>query len=534
MELRPYQRASVDALYAYWREGGGSPLLVLPTGAGKSLVAATIVRELLEGWPEMRIGVVTHVKELIAQNFMELMRLWPSAPAGVHSAGLGRRDLRSKVLFMGIQSVWRRTAELGAFDVLLVDEAHLIPRDADTMYGKFIAALRERTPDMRLVGLTATPYRLDSGRLDDGDGSLFDAIAYEANVKDLIEQGYLSPLISKAPGQEIDVGGVHRRAGDFIPAELEAAAMADGMVQANVKEMVAHGQERRAWIVFCAGVEHAKAVRDEVRAYGFTCETVTGEMEAKERDATIRAFRQGQIRCLTSVGVLTTGFNVPHVDLISLMRPTQSAGLYVQSVGRGFRLAEGKENCLVLDFAGNVRRHGPVDMVEIKAPGEGDGEAPVKECPDCHSYVHAALRLCLDCGHEFPAPDPEDKLEAAADTTPILSGALQPPEEVGVTDWEGRLHTPRDPDKPVSLCVTYYGGMLAYREWVCPEHEGFARAKFEKWWRQHGGHTPAPTSVIDAQSRWGELTMPVALKVRRKDKFWDIMGRTFAPVGEAA
>jgi len=138
IQLRPYQRASIDALYSYWSEGGGNGLIVLPTGAGKSLVLASLVKELLGQYPTLRIGCITHVKELIVQNFQELIRLWPDAPAGIFSAGVGRRDTHSRILFCGIQSVWNKTDVLGKFDVLIVDEAHLIPRNVDTTYGKFI------------------------------------------------------------------------------------------------------------------------------------------------------------------------------------------------------------------------------------------------------------------------------------------------------------------------------------------------------------------------------------------------------------
>jgi DNA repair protein RadD len=190
LTLRDYQRASLDALYAYWADGGGNGLIVLPTGAGKSLVIAALVHELLQGWPDLRICIVTHVRELIAQDFKELIGFWPGAPAGIYSAGLGQRDAHARILFCGIQSVWNKVGRLGAFDAVIVDEAHLIPRKADTSYGRFLESLRHLTPDLRVVGLTASPYRLDSGCLDQGDGALFDRVVYDANVGDLIQAGY--------------------------------------------------------------------------------------------------------------------------------------------------------------------------------------------------------------------------------------------------------------------------------------------------------------------------------------------------------
>ena len=147
--LRAYQRAALDALPPYWANGGDNPLIVCPTGAGKSVILATFVREALEAWPKTRIVSVTHVKELIAQNHAALLRWWPEAPTGIYSAGLNQRNTSARVLFCGIQSVHKRTRQIGFADLLIVDEAHLIPKTANTMYGRFIAGLREINPGMK-------------------------------------------------------------------------------------------------------------------------------------------------------------------------------------------------------------------------------------------------------------------------------------------------------------------------------------------------------------------------------------------------
>ena len=532
MRLRPYQRESIDAIYSYWQAGGGNPLIVLPTAAGKSLVAATLVRELCDAYQCLRIGVVTHVKELIAQNFGELLRYWPQAPAGIYSAGIGRRDTRSQILFCGIQSVHNKVDRIGGFDVLIVDEAHLIPRSSDTMYGKFIKRLRDEIPDMRIVGLTATPYRLDSGRLDQGRDKIFDSIAYEANISDLIEQRYLSQLVSKGTVTKLDVTGVGRRGGDYIPGQLEKAVNTDEITRSAVAEIVGYGADRRAWIVFCAGVDHAHAVRDEIRSHGVICETVIGETPSSERDRIIGAFRAGGIKCLTSVGVLTTGFNVPHVDLIALLRPTQSCGLYVQSVGRGFRLANGKQNCLVLDFAGNVRRHGPVDAVVVKDAASDDekGEPLAKECPACMTLVALAARTCPTCGHEWPAPEPQEKHAPSADAAPILSR--------GVPVWidvdSVRYYKHEKQGSPPSLRVEYQCGFITHKEWVCIEHQGFARSKAETWWRRADLYGCIPSNVDQALTQVPRLNNPTAIQIQPDGKFFRVVGRRYAKPAEAA
>jgi DNA repair protein RadD len=543
LALRPYQREALDALYAYWQGGGGNGLLVLPTGAGKSLVIATLARELLEGFPGIRIGIVTHVKELIAQNAQELIRAWPGAPVGIYSAGLGRRDVHSRILFMGIQSVHRKVDHLGDIDVLIVDEAHLIPRSSDTMYGRFLGDLRARVPDMRIVGLTATPYRLDSGRLDRGREALFDDVVYEVNVRDLIEAGYLSRLISKATLQEISTSGVGVRGGEFIPGQLQAAARRPSVVVNAVREIIQLGADRRGWLAFCTGVEHATDVRDCMREQGITCEMVTGDTDAAERDSIIARYKRREIRCLTSIAVLTTGFNAPHVDLIAMLRPTLSTGLYIQMVGRGFRLADGKDDCLVLDFAGNVRRHGPVDAVTVKRePGGGREQDEMKvkpesvlgrACPTCKTISHISRPACETCGYEWPRLD-KPKHQATAEVAPILTTEAPADRWLEVRDVAYERH--EKAGAPPSLRVEYLSGPRVYREWVCLEHSGFAREKAGMVWRRLGGLLPIPQSVDEALERLEELATVTGIRVKEQGKYPEVIARRIetAPRQEAA
>ena len=531
LELRPYQRDAINSVYSFWESGGGNPLIVIPTAGGKSLVIASMVHELCEQYHGLRIGIVTHVKELISQNYAELIRHWPQAPAGIYSAGIGRRDASAQILLCGIQSVHNRIKQLGGFDVLIVDEAHLIPRKSSTMYGRFIDSLRNEIPDMRVAGLTATPYRLDSGRLDQGDDKLFDKVVYEISVPDLIDKGFLSHLISKATATVLDVSGVGKRCGDYIPSQLEAAVNKSNVTSAAVAEIVRYGADRHAWLAFCAGVDHAHSVRDAMRSHGVACEMVLGETHLGERDRIIKAFSNKQLRCLVTVGVLTTGFNAPHIDLIAMLRPTQSCGLYVQQVGRGFRIAEGKENCLVLDFAGNIKRHGPVDAVEARNEASSGGGKPLaKECPKCSSLVALASRACPACGFEWPAPDAEDKHEATADAdATILSRGA--PAWVAVDDV--RYYKHEKPGSQPSMRVEHLCGLIKHREWVCLEHFGYARQKAEIWWRQ-AGKMPIPVNVDDALLRISELRSPSAIQVRPDGRFFQIIRRRFDRVMEAA
>ena len=535
---RPFQREAVDALYSYWAHGGGNGLLVIPTGGGKSFILALICMELLARYPHMRIGIVTDVKELISQNASELIGVWQQAPVGIYSAGLGRRDLRSRILFMGIQSVHGKVDLLGSFDLLLIDEAHMIPRKADTMYGRFIARCREKTPDMRVVGLTATPYRLDSGRLDRGEGRLFDDVVYEAFVGDLIADGYLSPLFSKATLARINTEGLHRRDGDFIKSEMDERARIPSVVEMAVNEIIELGRDRAGWLAFCTSIEHANEVRDQIRKRGFSCESVTSETAG--RDRIVRQYKARQIRCLTTVGVLTKGFNAPHIDLLAMLRPTLSTGLYVQMVGRAFRLAPGKANALILDFAGNVSRHGPVDAVSPQREGGGgpepkereeapEAEAGVKakECPDCQLLVPVHDPKCA-CGYEWPVAPARH--EARALNVAILSSELAEPEWYPVVDIRYSRHEKFD--APPSLKVTYTveSGQV-YAQWVCFEHATGAKTRAHEWWKRLGANHPVPETVANAEARKDELRKVTHIRVKLPsggEKFPQIVGYRLA------
>jgi DNA repair protein RadD len=273
MLLRPYQRAAIDALYDYFSGNAGNPLVVMPTGTGKSVVIASFIREAIHAYPETRILMLTHVKELIQQNFQALLNMWPEAPGGIYSAGLSRRDIHAQVLFAGIQSIHKRAARVQRCDLVIIDEAHLLSRTDGSMYRAFLSELNSINAGMlKVVGFTATPYRMDSGLLHVGKDRVFTDIAYSVPILDMIAQGYLSTVIPKQTQTQLDVSSVGTRGGEFIAKDLEAAVDRDEVTRAAVAEIVQHGAERGSWLVFCSGVDHALHVRDAIR--DFACRDI--------------------------------------------------------------------------------------------------------------------------------------------------------------------------------------------------------------------------------------------------------------------
>lgn len=532
LELRDYQEKALSDLWEWFGHNPtGNPLIVLPTGAGKSLVQAELLARVFEADPKSRVICVTHSRELVSQNFAELIGLWPEAPAGIYSAGLNRRDLHSRIVFCSIQSVFRRAFQLQQCDLVIIDEAHMLPRKSDTMYQKFLSDLKTINPGMRVIGMTATAYRLDSGMLTDGEGALFTDVAHETNVMELFDEGYLCPPHTwRQKKGEIDTKGVGTRLGDYIMAQLEVAALDESSINAIADETCMAGADRKGWIVFGVSVAHCEALRDAIKARGITCECVFGETEKGDRNRLISEFKAQKIRCLVSRDVLSIGFNARHVDLITLARPTKSTGLYVQQVGRGTRLSPetGKENCIVLDFAGAIATHGPFDSPFLpKAKGKGTGADPFKECPECGCACGTMTRICPSCGEEFPPP--ERVVHAVPDAKPILSVE---PEWLPVSAVTYKRHTKQGGTD--SMKVTYQVGLGFHSEWVCLGHTGFARSKAETWWRRRDAG-PIPRGVTEAlEVAEYVLARPTHIRVKKEGQYDRIVGYQFAAQAVAA
>ncbi len=519
LELRPYQRATIDGLYNYWSDRkGDNPIIVAPTGSGKSLIIAHLIKDAMS-YPGTRVLMLTHVKELIQQNADELLGLCPELKddIGFYSASLKKKVLRKPITFAGIQSIHKRAYDMvPAPDLVIVDEAHLIPKTDGTRYNKFLADLRTCNPGVKVVGLTATPYRLDSGWLHEGENAIFDGIAYDIPVADLMEQGFLAPVISKSGVKTIDLSNVGKRGGEYIESELAKAASDPELVTETVAEIVRYGADRKAWLVFACGVNHAELLRAEFETHGIAADVVTGADSMGDRADKIERFRRGESKCLINVNVLTTGFNVPHVDLVAMVRATESTGLYIQIVGRGTRIAPGKENCLVLDYGDNVIRHGFIDKIKPKIKGQSqDGEAPTKKCPECLTVNHAAVKVCIDCGFQFPPPqfNHGTKAYSGAMISTQVNAEWVDVDDVGYSRW-------RKEGKPDSIRVTYYCGLIKVSEWLCPDHGGYAAERYTKRKPSLGATAMTTEEAMHECDTW---IKPRRIKVKPNDKFYDIV-----------
>jgi len=525
MKLRPYQAVAVESLFKYFNQHTGSPIIILPTASGKSVIQAAFLKRVFE-YPGQRVLLATHVKELIQQNVDRLLDLWPDAPVGIYSAGLGQRDLAQPITAVGIQSVHKRAIEFGHVDLVIVDECHLIPKAGDGMYRNFLDALKVTNPAVKVVGMTATPYRMGSGYLHKGEGAIFSDIAYEACVPELVRDGFVCPLVSKAGATRADLTKVKKRGGEYIGASLEEAMNVQALIEAAVAEILHFCANRNSWLVFCAGVKHAEAVCAELQKH-VAAACVTGKTPADERARILKDFKAGRLCAITNMNVLTTGFDAPNIDAIIMLRPTLSPGLFYQMAGRGMRLHPSKQDTLVLDFAGNTMRHGPIDQIRVGKAKAENGAPPARECPGCQSVLAIHVKVCPDCGHVFVVEArPETARHAAkAGDLPILSdGKRKDQPSVAVDKVRYVVHN--KPGKPPSMRVIYHCGMLTHSEWVCLEHGGYAAQKAGEWWVGRGG-LPVPATTAEALKRADELKPPATITIDTSGKYANITWYTW-------
>lgn len=525
--INPYdcQQAGATALI----ESDGNPLAVYATGCGKSIVIAEVCRRL-----DTRTLTLAPTRELCEQNERAMLAVWPEADVGIVCAGLKRREYAARNVIATIHSIYSLHKQsklelIGDRGLITIDEAHLVPAGEVGMFRAIIKALSPR----KVMGATATPYRLESGRLDEGDDRLFDRVVYQFGLREGIDwrgpngKRLLLPLVAKKTASEIDTSGVKSRAGDFIEKDLEERANTAALVNEAADEILRYADGRKRWLAFCCGTDHSKHVADVLKARDITAAALTYLTPSEDRKKTIAAYRRGEITCLCGCNIFTTGFNVPEVDLIAFLRPTKSPGLYVQMAGRGTRYADGKTDCVVLDFARNIQRLGPVDDPMIPEPKE-EGKGSVKDrakttpmkmkaCRECNTYTIAADSYCSQCGHVFEKKSPPAKHGTVASDAPIMSEELvwREVRRIGVFQHS-------KPEKPPSLKVAYLTDEGKWiPQWLAFDHPKasyFARRN----WRDLGGRLPEPHSTAEALRRRNEIKKPDAIGLKRDGDFWRV------------
>lgn len=539
IETRWYQEAADQALWQYFashpavKDGviqSRNPLCALPTGTGKSVCIAKFAYGAMCAYPQTRILMLTHVKELIEQNAKKLLEIWPEAPLGVFSAGLKRKEVNA-ITYAGVQTIINHLDKLGHIDIIIIDEAHLLSPKDDGRYKDIITRLRAVNPYLVVVGYTATPYRVGIGCLTNNGiftDTAIDLTTLEAFNR-LVNEGFLAPLVTRRRGNiAVDTSNVGLSNGEFKANELQEAADNTALTNAIVYDILstAYSSGRSSALIFAAGVDHARHVSECFSYYGIEVPAVHSKMDSGQRDGILRDFKAGRYWGLVNNNILTTGFDHPPVDFIACIRPTTSTGLWVQMLGRGTRPAPGKANCLVHDYAGNTERLGPINDPAIpRMRGQsGPGDPPVWCCPACGTYNHARAPFCEACGHQhdFTAKHTREAstLDVMVSETPIV-------EMYEVNRVYYYKHVKRaDPTSPPLLRVRYACGLQTFDEYVALEHPQPRLGIAHRWWRQrYAGDVPS--TVDNALIEVSNLKVPRRVSVHTNRKFPQIVSVEF-------
>ncbi|MCF9328624.1 DEAD/DEAH box helicase [Vibrio parahaemolyticus] len=575
--LRPYQADSVKAVIHYFRKHSTPAVIVLPTGAGKSLVIAELAR-LAKG----RVLVLAHVKELVEQNHAKYEGY--GLKGAIFSAGLGRKETDQQVVFASVQSVVRNLDSFkNQFSLLVIDECHRVPDDKNSSYQKVITHLRELNPGIKVLGLTATPYRLGMGwiyqyhtrgQVRTEEPRFFRDCIFELPIRYLLDENFLTPArMMDAPVLSYDFSQLTpANTGRYKEAEMDMVIdKAKRATPQIVEQIIQYARERKGVMIFAATVRHAQEIHG-LLPEGETA-IVIGDTPTPERDAIIQAFKNREIKYLVNVSVLTTGFDAPHVDLIAILRPTESVSLYQQIVGRGLRLSEGKNECLVLDYAGNSydlyqpevgdpKPDSTSEIITIPCPAcgfnnnfwgkldsngfllehfgrrcqgyfedEDTGEREhcgyrfrAKYCGECGADNDIAARICHEC--DATLVDPDKKLKEALNLKDALIFECT----------EMDLSVFKSNDGKSQLKVTYSGEpyqgeghALVHEFWSLNTKKQKQTFK-DQFVRPHlaDKHRPfeeaSPTRVVANQHRF---RLPQLVIARKSGRFWKLRDKIF-------
>ncbi len=529
---RWYQTEAVNAFCDFCRttEPGHNPLIVMPTGTGKSVVIARIIQSLLK-WPENNVLVLTHVGELVRQNYSKLKAIWPEAPSGVYCAGLGLKDTKQRVIFGTVQSVAsllkRDPNALGQRRLVIIDECHLLSESSTSQYRTVLTTLANSTPRLRVLGLSATPYRTKGGHLTKQKEAIFTDVAYDLNAQfvRLIDEGYLSPLVTVKTPVSVNLKDVKIRGGDFKEDDLIRAVGNDALLNQACDVMVQEGRYRRSWLVFVSGIKNSETVAAKLQQRGISAIDVTSAQTNAHNTQALADFRAGRVRCLVSANQLTTGFDAPNVDMIGMLRPTMSPSLHVQSLGRGTRPAEGKADCLVLDFAQNTARLGPINDPYIPEPPMKRATSVVRDmptdrlCEACGALIPIRSRHCPACGYERPKEyDLSDLSDVQLISYTHNRSTVARSRVAHVFQMLFDEHIARSGRKTLRITFILRGSnKKPFKSffYLGFDHGGELFRSSCNMWQQLGAQIPPPRSFSEAWQRRGELRKPVEIEVIR-------------------
>jgi len=529
MDYRWYQEECSEALFKSVSEciesGNPSkvhPVAIAPTGSGKTFIICLFLNKFLTKYPRANVLVLSDTSEILEQdkaaidNYFEL-------DCGLFSSGLNSKIIR-KITVAGIQSAYRVPERFSHFDVCIVDESHMVNVEDEGMYRTFLKHI-----DANYVGLTATAFRTGQGKIYNGGKALFNHLAYDLssfeNYNRLVDEGYLSKMYSKKTDSKLNVEGVKTIAGDFSKKDLSEKNNRADITKKIIKECLKFKNKYKKWLIFAIDIKHAMAIESELIENGMTAKALYSGMKENRKDL-INDFKNGKFQVAVNVNILTKGFDAPDIDLIILARPTKSPILHVQMLGRGGRVHPDKDHCLVLDFAGNVGRLGPINDVIIPTgkKGSGSGNAPVRECPNCGIQNHISLKFCESCNFEFVNIE---KIKPVAGELEIIKKSREEINWYSVLSISYSLHEKRG--SPPCLKVTYGCLLFTFHQYVLIDHRNFARSMAKKWIKNRWPtiYGDPPDTLTELWAFKDKLAKPKKIMVDTGKKYNEILDFEF-------
>ena len=481
MKPYEYQEEAIESCIEYFKfNKGRSPIIVAPTGSGKSVIQAFAIEIFMNMDCSMKIGCLAHRKELLTQNAEALTGVNPQIPYGFFSASLNKRETKYSVTFGQVQSIFNKAEYFGEVDFLFIDECQYVAESDESMYRVFIEKLKIKNPKLKVIGLTATPFRLKGGKtvnIFGGENDIFDGICYEIPMTTLLEQGKLCPIYCYQGKTGFDLSKARRIGGDYQLEEMQKAFDIDSKVTDMCEEIVEASKNAMGVLIFSSGKEHAEHIKlclETLEPSEKVC-SVFGDTDSTDRSITIDLFKRREVKYLINYGVFTEGFDVKHIDVLVLARATVSHALYMQMVGRQMRTHPEKSYGILLDFGDNVKRLGCVDQISYKQfssfdPNRPKGDAPVKECPECFLLQPTSIRNCLNCEHEFEFQQLGNVNRMSSKDNPLGGSKVN---QFSVVKCETSRH--ERPGKTPSLRVDFHTSCYKkFSIWLCVEHSGFA------------------------------------------------------------
>ena len=510
MRLRFYQQEAYDAAIASL-EAEHHPVLQLATGTGKSLIIAALAEHYRQ--TDRRVWALTHVQQLVEQNAATYER-YSGVDPGIVCAGLKRKDRFEPVTFGTIQTMLNVQIEMEPPDLIIIDEAHRVPhnRGERSLYESVLS----RYPNAGRVAMTATPWRMDNGVIHgEGDQFWFDQLSYSYTVPRAVGDGYLCPLVGVETAVQLDLEGARKANGDFVMTDVDSREDVVWLraVARSLPELTA---ARKHIAVYCPTIDAAERAAEVIAVEtGWTTDVMAGSITRDERSDSLRRFKSGETRVLCSVDMITTGFDFPELDCIVCLRPTLSSSLWVQIQGRGTRLADGKKNCLILDFVGNLQRLGGVDMYESFF--KEDSKELVEAIPAKERALRERAKVVG--AHRLLPIDPMTG-QVALDGS-VLKMHVESTSTVAI-------RTRRNPDTPVLLvnynCVSDEGIKIRGTNFINTETPDRKTLKFFDS-RQLAVNLPSPADNLTWQMKGARV--PESVYVRRSGQYWNVLEEFF-------